>query len=1109
MTIQQQEEAAARTLFCKKYAEDIRQLGRALEKATAIIAISRKAPRLLELAILEGLLPASLLTKISTECSLPFWVDAPPESQSRMVICDDVLINGTTFARTASMARHLAQINDNTISSDPAGVVFRVNSLLVDSPTEQTKDLEHFVRAGNESELASFVYEEVAAFAALGKPYDIDHPIIYLDLRQDYDYESFNETLRELLLVVDTNVYSTERPYTNAQGRHVVAPTWNVVTENMDGHKGAFKIRVYINPERSRIAFFPVLLTCPDSRLMLSQLGCGKITEECLRNVEVRLSNIDKQDVELESLRERVLMTWRNYLLELSLATRFIPAIVSGLRGFSIEGASPYIDQFDLQLLFGPEISNDVFKSLTGLLSASLETENNGILPVHKASSIRDDSNLQEEVIPDEYAPAYHGLFNELAEGCKDCRELFETLFHAQHVAIERPSRTAKNPARLEFGVTVDYLKRIQGRFLSKADSFAEVTLAALHRALDELIDYGIAVPHYLKVSTAKEGYWIRAFRVGETRARLLAYVVKHCFKSIQMSLVPKKDSRLVGETLLEKYLVLCTEFLKIFDGAAFEMLPLISREFYLYGARARVDIGGRKEWLVDWAVDNRLLLRQRKEGLAPDGYECHPQVEEYYPDDDSPITGDVLLRLRSAARWVADYRQKVEGQKVEGQKVEERSLGSTFLTAITTVDSKWATKEAICAEIQGWLYHPKWSYEAIRRLLCEPGLHTNPKRMATLITLAGNMSIWAKQAKLKQKLSESFPHLISEAQKLWSIENNEEASDIWNHQILPAIRQHRYSSERALNLKECAVTADILSKFSDTLLSVLKYFGCVGNKTDSRESDYKLLHELMERSKLPSAVSTMFKEAENEIYRASREPEVASAIRMLIRSGDAFAAGAEHILTTYYSSETFNKSQVYISDEQYYVLMWDLIDSCKKPLPELITRIADTNRVIDSAFKGTLLAFDKTSLDDSATAVCTSLSTVLGVCQHLVDAFDPDLLRMGLVHTAQSPILQHERLDRPAGKPYQYAKRMMDILKEVENKPELTQWNEGQLTHPEIIGLVGKGNYVVVSEVAYRIACVEDREFIAKADKLPFRYKPRGVGLYHEDVYVVRLSAR
>src|SRR5438105_3727168 len=107
MTTLTLEKTRIKTAFVREYLPYLQQWGQLLaDESGLLVAISRKAPRLLELAVREGVLPQSLLHRVTSERALAFSERLVLETETA-VLCDDIVIVGSTFQRYSSIATEI------------------------------------------------------------------------------------------------------------------------------------------------------------------------------------------------------------------------------------------------------------------------------------------------------------------------------------------------------------------------------------------------------------------------------------------------------------------------------------------------------------------------------------------------------------------------------------------------------------------------------------------------------------------------------------------------------------------------------------------------------------------------------------------------------------------------------------------------------------------------------------------------------------------------------------------------------------------------------------------------------------------------------------------
>src|SRR5437763_479665 len=92
------------TAFAFQHEKSLRNWSKLIAEGTGpIIAISRKAPRLIELGVREGIIPESLLSRVTTERGM---VVEPNEVSIRSTakVTDDIVIVGSTFRWVSEVA---------------------------------------------------------------------------------------------------------------------------------------------------------------------------------------------------------------------------------------------------------------------------------------------------------------------------------------------------------------------------------------------------------------------------------------------------------------------------------------------------------------------------------------------------------------------------------------------------------------------------------------------------------------------------------------------------------------------------------------------------------------------------------------------------------------------------------------------------------------------------------------------------------------------------------------------------------------------------------------------------------------------------------------------
>ena len=497
---------------------------------------------------------------------------------------------------------------------------------------------------------------------------------------------------------------------------------------------------------------------------------------------------------ELLKLQKRALVAWANYLIELASLKSVIQGIRQGFldNGVASPSAKYYLDTFDLQLLVGRVLA----KELKWRIEGYLELDSCGIETPRRT----DEWKYLPPVVPKEHEGTYLAALSDLTEGAVGAEEVVAALFKAQHVGIELASREDNplDPNRLEFGVSLEYIEDIVRQ------KIGSVNAIAFHKALDEQIDGGSVVPRYLWQIVNDKEVWYRSFRIGEGQAMVRAHVMVECFKTLS----GVKRSEFLPEVLTEKFIVLACDFCELFRDPGLVAAPGIYRGFHLYGARLEVVVAGRREWLIDWGQGRRMLTSSRARGTF--GYALHPKYKNYFRSEENPLTEPMRLRLAQLARWTV---------------AAEKGLEPDFLTCITTVESEWAYKMALMAELKGWLHDRKTGLSAAMFALDDLVEQTTPERFQKATSALSKLANWHAQAKQKYLLRKKYSDYIAKANTRWPETSYEDTATTWCQLIQPKIRKMETRGGKGiedilqptLRVTHCVTTLlrNILSQFS------------------------------------------------------------------------------------------------------------------------------------------------------------------------------------------------------------------------------------------------------------------------------------------------------
>lgn len=1058
------------TAFALEYAAALREWGRSLERTDGpVIAISRKAPRLIELGLREHLIPDSLVDRVTSERGLGPISTGPVDSQS-VCVCDDIVIVGSTFHRITNIAEQVC--GPGSVKPTPFAISSRAEKenligLTNSAPLNLPSDL-----------CSSFILSEVAAFGSLNKPYDIEHPILYLDLQPGLSVTEVERLLLDFGAQEHMRFYSTPRQFAAADGSIRTAHAWSLLSRDATPHSETIsKLRCYFDEKAHRLAIVPIQ---PEA----GTVGDFKERIASLPEVLQELSSAISSDVSgggtdlLHTTRQRSFVAWANYLLELN---ALLPTIWKLRNAFErkqavLSNRAASLSLFDVQLLTGPALAKRT--------RAKLERFVNSAMYVHEVRPLSAAHDFTAPIIPEEYLSEYESALAELLEGCETAEEVLSAVFKAQHVAIEVKSRNyaASNPKRLEFGVPFAYLTTVLENALGLGDA------VEVHRAMDRLIDSGVIVPRYLKSRRDGAEYWFRSFRVGEAQANVCEHVTKECFKALS-SVFGKSD---LGEILTEKFFVLACDLNEIFKGSSLAASLNIRRGFHLYGARPKIAAGGNDEWLVEWAARRRVLRRNKRERDVL--YALDKRAEKYLPDAESPLTVDARHQVAALARWVRAVYQ-------------DNRLGADFLVAVTTVESEVAHRLALEAEITGWIHHRHWGIVPALQVIEDLTDDRTQRGTREAATILRNLANWVAQANVKNSLRERFTKLMTQADELWPGSSYEDVAATWNSIIKPRLiaRQSDRSSPPTIIADTLMPVLRVLGRVTSLLRNVLSQLGGVADEraVPIAQSVDELISTVQA---LPKHLRDKFVTAISGVEALAASVTLDQALPVAHKAATAVADAADWALSIHrsYSSEQFDDLRTGI-----FLLFWDVRGSTNNETRGALTRrIMEVNEAVKNSFGHKLLEFDPESSDDGNIAVCEDFPTAISVAELVAKSFMPDYaVKMGCGTNFDGTLFRSRSTRRLGGRAYEYAARLMGFFKEIETETD-GAWLADSGSSTADLPAQPKGSYVVLSEEAFRVA--KDSGFFTELTgftELPGGYRPRVFGAYRRRVYVCELG--
>lgn len=1065
MVVQTLKKTHPLTAFVYERVESLSNWGKGLaERSGPIYAISRKAPRLLELLVREGVVNAALLHRTTTERGLLIDLHELPAGEEP-IVCDDSVIVGSTFRRVSDV------VSEAFKGVSVRGYPFAVNR---DADEDNLGAISEFSTYLANDNCCSFVNAETSAFGFLDKPYDIEHPILYVPLHRDVDGDAIERSLGELAKFKGFEAYPTPRRLALWDGEIDKRHAWTVL---FPGHRNACflrKIRIYFDRTHHRLLLVPI--SPPVGTIDEIRQQASRLPEELVHLCDSVLARLDdRTDASdgFERVRQRTIVSWIAFVLELADLSGELFVVLDALvtDGILSSREPPTVGEFDLQLLIGrtsaPQIKRDLDRYL-------LKRPHSIVMEGQK-----NDGPHSSPVIPPSYRESYEKALSELLDDSCSPFEILEAAFKAQHVGIEIPSRgeSPTNADRLEFGVPLEYLWQLAEKNHS---AFAP---AELHAALDALIDRGVIVPRFLSQEINGRIVWFRSFRVGERQAEIVAHATRECVQTLQAVI----GGTSLGETVAEKFLVLAAEYLSIFRDPSLASERGFTRGFHLYGARPRVQVDREFEWLVDWAQRRRILKRTSgRQGLS---YQLDERAAPYFREHERSLSPDTRMQITLLAHWTkAAY--------------ETKGLGTDFLVALTTVESPWSYKEALDAELREWVHHPTMGCTAALNALED--LARNNKPLPTVDKVLGELSNWYAQARKKYLLRSKLDSFLEAADNKWPSESVDSTAQTWVNKLRPVFDAHSQRKPKPV---------DVI----DTSLSpTLRVVGCVSSLLRDTVSSFTGLHadrarplsESTERvvtsiEALPIGLRDHFYKAVPLIEAVSEASDLLEAVAGLREPVEIIAGAVDWVRNRFpdLADEPFDTLEPGL-----FLLFWDMRDSTGNKTREDVTRrVVEVNRLIKSSYSDRLVEFDEDSTDDGSALVCREFDVALQISKEIVSFLTPEYqAKMACETNARGNLHRGRTSSRLSGRAFEYAARLMTFFSEVKRDAEVwrrdgTTQSDGVPDEPD-----STLSYLLLSEEAFRLA--EEQGFeedLADFKKLPGRYKSRIYGSIGQDVHV------
>lgn len=1088
-----------RSAFVESYRAGLSAWAKDLESRQGlIVAIARKAPRLLELLVDEGLLSPTVLRRVVSERALPFL----SEPSGPLTVVDDAIRWGSTFQRIVTIAQDA--VAPWQAAESVEGLPFAVSEGA--EPRFLQCVSKYFLKL-RLPEVSPFAQSQVTAYRLGGSPLDIDHPTA--TFRGDFsDLASLEELLHEVvqelsgqLIPLTSCVPASDSP------TRVFAWSLLLPAPNHDGlTSDVCKLRLFLNAAQDRLtlaAMHPITI----SRATLER--ATELLPECAAPAWTRLTQAVRPSANgcLRVAADCSLATMFNWLHAVPLLANSLKRLEHAFERWDwrVTTTGPRAD--DLRLLVGLPLARE----LEPLLAEHL----NGAVPPSNAQVALTTGVVPPDTwIPTDYATDYASQLETLQRHVVTTEDALQAVLLAQHFAIELPSRTAENNShdRLEFGVAFRYLVQQAQRAVPGASE------PEIHAAFDRLIDEGCIVPRYIKVAVGDDFVWMRAYRVGEGPLEQLLHTVRLLAETLSKEL----NSDTIPRLLLEKYAVLALSD----DLRQRRLAPLASlptrKDFFLYGARQSVVLGRDKRFLLDWATDRKLFDSSAKDDdEVRRAYRLNSGLDAFLPPEDIAWDKDARRAIRDLAKLVV---------KIHATK----GLGSDALVLITSVATGEEHLRAAETELDLWLHDRRASiYGAVAEMaLLADDQHRGvakaadlAPRLADLADLLVRTANFTAQEASKTKLAGRRAAIFKEIDA--AVKGDQTLEDVWED-LSDILASREVRERRASGLPTILSALRIAYAANRLLRDLLAHAGWKDQEGRSLPlpASLELLEERLgglrgtagtsqsrvDEYALRFLASWNGRPSVKDLIAQAREtsaapfPEAFSACRRLILE---IADRCDAILRAY-GSDQYRESPV-VLEPPLYLVMWDIEGSTERdtrqPMEELITKAQER---IAQTLGADVIDFRPQSRDDGNGLICRTFADALLAFGTLADVYAEAAgtgqqairFRCGVEANVQGRLHYYPKtrvIDAAyGGRAYEHAARIAGFFKEIGTEP--SRWSGTALPAKPLT------SYLVVGEFARRYAEQEGSWPPAtwKSIELPGRYSPRVHGALPIQVFVV-----
>lgn len=560
--------------FCLSWYADMRELCVSVdENKDEIVLISNKAPRIFEWFVKDDnsiINKDSFLEKITSEFSLPFTLPRLPKD-SKIVIADDAIYNGTTFTKVLAISnagRAMFGIEHPAMKS---AMLASLYPLIEFFGAKNEKNIAPTPNLLPEAEISNYVDVLMSNCRSLGKPYNVDFPILYSEI------ELSDERIKDLKGLFKGRATAYETEHEGDTNQHSVSLCFNLEDRENLVSPSIKKIRFFFSDVEqsggskvSRVAVVPytphyipdeilsrdcpLFEDTPFSEIWEKAFDATKI-EEVLQRGKYRVEYdyfLVKNDNDEQENERLWTEQFKEYYVQLRRSLAALANYLLSFHSFCVnkgkitealgQGAKFELKKSDLVFLLGKELADKAYDNLREICE-NWDSKKFELPTVRMKSSFTPKS-----VIPKEYKDNFTSSCRRDFSRSFSFSESVSSEFRNMRIEVEIPSRrNTIRLNRLRFGD--DYNSLLSRLWLVVKEDVEKQEIAnRLHKGLDYRIDNGSVTAKYVPVATDDSIVWARLYRAGENEDKIIDQL--HRILARLLRIVSQKDTVIDAETL-------------------------------------------------------------------------------------------------------------------------------------------------------------------------------------------------------------------------------------------------------------------------------------------------------------------------------------------------------------------------------------------------------------------------------------------------------------------------------------------------------------------------------------------------------------------------------